>query len=229
MAMKRLLGPALLVLLARLLAGCGDSPSDAAEDPASRRRPAHRQPRPRPTADAEDGPTLQEIALVSQTAAGGNVDPAAVPLDDHAARQLFLRSSSGRPRRQDRQGDRGRDGARGLPLIGAVVRSAATYLPASRWTPARRLADHAAEGREARCRSASRRSPRSRSSPYPPDLGLPHQEVEGEALAHGPHRTSWAGTVWTPMRPGTTKPTRRPSGLQATPMPNCPEQEQDPS
>ncbi len=82
MTMKRLLGPALLAVLL-LLAGCGDSTSDSASDPAS-------QPS---STTASDEPTEaavpQTIAIVSQTAAGGEVDLNAVPVDDDAALQEF--------------------------------------------------------------------------------------------------------------------------------------------
>ena len=81
MTMKRLLGTALLTLV--LLAGCGDSTSDSASDPAS-------QPS---STTASDKPTEalapQTIAIVSQTAAGGEVDLNAVPVDDDASLQEF--------------------------------------------------------------------------------------------------------------------------------------------
>ena len=83
MTMKRLLGPALLAVV--VLAGCGDSTSDSASDPAS-------QPSSSSTS-ASDEPTEalapQTIAIVSQTAAGGQVDLNAVPVDDDAALQDF--------------------------------------------------------------------------------------------------------------------------------------------
>ena len=82
MTMKRLLGPALLALLL-LLAGCGDSTSDSASDPAS--QPSSTTASDEPTEAAAP----QTIAIVSQTAAGGEVDLNAVPVDDDAALQEF--------------------------------------------------------------------------------------------------------------------------------------------
>ena len=80
MTMKRLLGTALLTLV---LAGCGDSTSGSASDPGS-------QPS---STTASDEPTTaltpHTIAIVSQTAAGGEVDLNAVPVDDDAALQEF--------------------------------------------------------------------------------------------------------------------------------------------
>ena len=82
MTMKRLLGPALLAALL-LLAGCGDSTSDNASDPAS--QPSSTTASDEPTESAAP----QTIAIVSQTAAGGEVDLNAVPVDDDAALQDF--------------------------------------------------------------------------------------------------------------------------------------------
>ncbi len=82
MTMKRLLGPALLAVLL-LLAGCGDSTSDSASDPAS--QPSSTTASDEPTEAAAP----QTIAIVSQTAAGGEVDLNAVPVDDDAALQEF--------------------------------------------------------------------------------------------------------------------------------------------
>jgi len=86
MTMKRLLGPALLAALL-LLAGCGDSTSDSASDPVS--QPSSSSS----STSASDKPTEalapQTIAIVSQTAAGGEVDLNAVPVDDDAALQEF--------------------------------------------------------------------------------------------------------------------------------------------
>jgi ABC-type glycerol-3-phosphate transport system substrate-binding protein len=82
MTMKRVLGPLLLAALV-LLAGCGDSTSDSASDPAS--QPSSATTPDEPTESAAP----QTIAIVSQTAAGGEVDLNAVPVDDEAALQAF--------------------------------------------------------------------------------------------------------------------------------------------
>jgi ABC-type glycerol-3-phosphate transport system substrate-binding protein len=82
MTMKRVLGPLLLAALV-LLAGCGDSTSDSASDPASQSSSTTAPDEPTPTA------APQTIAIVSQTAAGGEVDLNAVPVDDEAALQEF--------------------------------------------------------------------------------------------------------------------------------------------
>jgi hypothetical protein len=82
MTMKRLLGPALLAAL-MLLAGCGDSTSGSASDPTS--QPSSTSSPDEPTEAAAP----QTIAIVSQTAAGGEVDLNAVPVDDDAALQEF--------------------------------------------------------------------------------------------------------------------------------------------
>ena len=81
MTMKHLLGPALLTVV--LLAGCGDSTSDSASDPTS--QPSSTAAPDEPTESAAP----QTIAIVSQTAAGGEVDLNAVPVDDDAALQEF--------------------------------------------------------------------------------------------------------------------------------------------
>jgi hypothetical protein len=99
MPMKRLLGTAVALsalLLVLLLAGCGgDSSSDVASDPAggsstpSSAAPTSAPPTdtPKPTGGAVD---YTQIALVSQTAAGGTVSLQAVPLDDSDAMATFV-------------------------------------------------------------------------------------------------------------------------------------------
>jgi ABC-type glycerol-3-phosphate transport system substrate-binding protein len=92
MTMKRRLGPALLAACV-LLGACADSSSDTADDSADPTSSATASP----TTDApSDGPTqsdgpvdYQEIAIISQTAAGGEVDLNAVPVDDETARHEF--------------------------------------------------------------------------------------------------------------------------------------------
>ena len=88
--MKTLLGPVIpAVLLAALLAGCGDETSDAASDPAPEKTRPTATASSMPTVDPSEGPEAQTIAIVSQTAVGGHVDLAAVPLADEAAQQEF--------------------------------------------------------------------------------------------------------------------------------------------
>lgn len=97
MPMKRLLGTALVLpvlLPGLLLAGCGgDGSSDVASDPAgtsSSSGPSTSTPpsdSPKPTGGSGD---YTQIALVSQTAAGGTVSTQAVPLDDDAALAAFV-------------------------------------------------------------------------------------------------------------------------------------------
>src|SRR5687768_8495450 len=89
MTMKRLLGPALLAL-SLVLAGCGDdASSDVGEDPTPTATASPTSSLP--TATRSTGATdYEEIALISQTAAGGTVDPNAVRLDDLDARESFL-------------------------------------------------------------------------------------------------------------------------------------------
>jgi hypothetical protein len=89
--MKTLLGPALpVVLLAALLAGCGDATSDSASDPAPDRTRPTATTSTMPTLDPSSGLEPQTIAIVSQTAVGGQVDLNAVPLADDAAQQEFV-------------------------------------------------------------------------------------------------------------------------------------------
>ena len=82
MTMKRLLGPALLAVVC-----C--SPAAATRPRTARATP----PPSRRSTTASDEPTEaaapQTIAIVSQTAAGGEVDLNAVPVDDDAALQEF--------------------------------------------------------------------------------------------------------------------------------------------
>ncbi|MBF4763499.1 hypothetical protein ISU07_10205 [Nocardioides islandensis] len=86
--MKRLLGPVLLVAL--VLAGCGDAASDTASDPApSTGTPTDSASTSPPTVDPSSGVEAQTVAILSQTAAGGRVDLNAVPLADEGARHEF--------------------------------------------------------------------------------------------------------------------------------------------
>jgi hypothetical protein len=86
--MKRLLGPVLLVAL--VLAGCGDAASDTASDPApSTGAPTGSPSESLPTLDPSSGVEAQTVAILSQTAAGGRVDLNAVPLADEGARHEF--------------------------------------------------------------------------------------------------------------------------------------------
>jgi hypothetical protein len=94
--MKVLLG-SLATSLVLLVAGCADSSSDAADDPADPTSSVSQTGTPTgsPTDSPSSSPTeraldFQEIAIISQTAAGGEVDNAAVRLDDQAAREPFL-------------------------------------------------------------------------------------------------------------------------------------------
>jgi hypothetical protein len=88
--MKKLLGPFLpAALLAALLAGCGDAASDAASDPSGDRTEPTATTSSMPTVDPSSGLEAQTIAIVSQTAVGGQVDLDAVPLADAAAQQEF--------------------------------------------------------------------------------------------------------------------------------------------
>jgi len=80
--MKRLLG--LFLLVPWLLAGCGDSASDMATDPTSTPATASAKPTDRGSVE------FQEVAILSQTAAGGLVSEHAVRLDDQASRESFV-------------------------------------------------------------------------------------------------------------------------------------------
>jgi len=89
--MKNRLGPALsALLLAALLAGCGDATSDSASDSAPERTRPTAAESSMPTVDPSSGLEAQTIAIVSQTAVGGHVDLNAVPLADESARQEFV-------------------------------------------------------------------------------------------------------------------------------------------
>jgi hypothetical protein len=95
--MRRLLGP--LLAAALLLAGCGDSTSDAADDGCDDTASCVPTSSTGPTTGPTSGPTgspapsdglePSTIGIVSQTAIGGRVDLDAVPLDDRQALQEF--------------------------------------------------------------------------------------------------------------------------------------------
>jgi hypothetical protein len=76
--MRRLLLGTVATALVLVLAGCGDSDSDTASDPTGQSSTSTT-----PSADP------QTIAIVSETAAGGQVDLNAVPVDDEEARAEF--------------------------------------------------------------------------------------------------------------------------------------------
>ncbi len=83
--MKRLLGTCLFALA--LLAGCADSSSSSVAD-----EPTQSQS-PTPSESPSSEPTEAEpmtIAILSETAAGGDVDENAVRLDVEESRQVFL-------------------------------------------------------------------------------------------------------------------------------------------
>lgn len=80
--MKRLLGPCLLTL-ALLCAGCGDASSSGATDRTSP-SPTHS-----PTVSDPAPSEPLTVAIVSETAAGGEVDLVAVPVEAEADRQAF--------------------------------------------------------------------------------------------------------------------------------------------
>jgi hypothetical protein len=92
MTMKRLLGPLLLAPLL-VLSGCsGDDSSDVASDPAgSTSSPAPSTPSDSTTGKPTDGGVeFDEIAILSQTAAGGQVSTTAVELGDQAQLDAFV-------------------------------------------------------------------------------------------------------------------------------------------
>ena len=160
MTMKRLLGPSLLAVLV-LLAGCGDSTSDSASDhrlPAAVDHASSDEP-------TEGGSRPQTIAIVSQTAAGGEVDLNAVPVDDDAALQEFTAQfEQAGLEEKIATAVAGATVPEGYTVMGAVVSIGCDVPPdvsveqgPDGWVVT------AAEGRPARCRSASRRSPASRS------------------------------------------------------------------
>jgi hypothetical protein len=91
MTMKRLLGPLLLAPLL-VLSGCGDDDSsDVASDPAgSSSSPATSTPSTPSDSPTGDGVEFDEIAILSQTAAGGQVSTTAVELGDQAQVDAFV-------------------------------------------------------------------------------------------------------------------------------------------
>jgi hypothetical protein len=70
--MRRLLLGTVATALVLLVGGCADASSDAADD-----------------GGGQTSGDPQTVAIVSETAAGGQVDPRAVPVDDEAARAKF--------------------------------------------------------------------------------------------------------------------------------------------
>jgi hypothetical protein len=72
--MRRSLG---ILLLLAALTGCGSDDGSTAEDPTAE-----------PTGDPT-GPGWTQVALLSESEAGGEVDPAATPLPDEAAVAAF--------------------------------------------------------------------------------------------------------------------------------------------
>ena len=74
----RLLGPPLLAL-AILLAGCADSSSSTGTDDAA----------PSPTSSTSPPSEPLTVGIVSETAAGGEVDLTAVPVEEDADRRAF--------------------------------------------------------------------------------------------------------------------------------------------
>ena len=99
-----------------LLAGCGDSASEVATDPTS--TPTTASAKPSDSGSVE----FQEIAILSQTAAGGQVSEDAVRLDDQASRESFVAQfeTPGLGRRIDNK-IAATTVPSGFVLIGAVV------------------------------------------------------------------------------------------------------------
>jgi hypothetical protein len=119
-AMKRLLGPCLLAVV--VLAGCGDASSSEATDASPSTGTPMASVSSSPTKGGGSAQDFQTVALVSQTAAGGKVDPNAVRLDDRAARDAFV--SQFERRGLDRKIERAIASATvpaGYSLLGAVV------------------------------------------------------------------------------------------------------------
>jgi len=92
MTMKRLLGPLLLAPLLVLTACAGDDASDVASDPAgSTSSPATATPSDSPTVTPTAGTVeFDEIAILSQTAAGGQTSTTAVDLGKQAQLDAFV-------------------------------------------------------------------------------------------------------------------------------------------
>ncbi len=95
MSMKRLLGSLLLAPLLVLTACSGDDASDVASDPAgstsSSATSTPSTPSDSPTGKPTDGGVeFDEIAILSQTAAGGQTSTTAVELSDQAQMDAFV-------------------------------------------------------------------------------------------------------------------------------------------
>jgi len=90
---RHLLGTAATALVL-VLAGCGDTASEVADAPtdptASPTATASPTDSPSSSPGSQGAVDFQEIALLSQTAAGGQADPNAVRLDSPAQRKAFL-------------------------------------------------------------------------------------------------------------------------------------------
>ena len=115
--MRRALGQSLALALAASCAvavtGCG-SDAGTATDPAS--------PSTASSSPTAGGPDFDEVALVSQTAAGGRVSPRPVPLDGAAAVSAFTdQFRSPGLGRQVAKAVRRADVPPGRALLGAVV------------------------------------------------------------------------------------------------------------